>query len=79
MQCGGFRTSYSSDERIFDTVVPIIGGVALIAVAWVLFGVAFLLPSAMLGLLCGGVGARFARFAGPAGRERVRVLLEDRP
>jgi CHAD domain-containing protein len=23
--------------------------------------------------------ARFARFAGPAGRERVRVLLEDRP
>ena len=32
MQCGGFRTSYSSDERIFDTVVPIIGVVALIAV-----------------------------------------------
>ena len=24
-------------------------------------------------------GRRFARFAGPAGRERIRVLLEDRP
>jgi CHAD domain-containing protein len=24
-------------------------------------------------------GRRFARFAGPAGQERVRVLLQDRP
>ena len=32
MRCGGFRVSYRSDERIFDTVVPIIGVVALIAV-----------------------------------------------
>jgi len=32
MQSGGFRTSYRSDERIFDTVVPIVGLVALIAV-----------------------------------------------
>ena len=32
MQSGGFRTSYRSDERIFDTVVPIVGVVALIAV-----------------------------------------------
>ena len=30
MQCGGFRTSYLSDERIFDTVLPIVGVVALI-------------------------------------------------
>ena len=30
MQCGGFRTSYSSDERIFDTVAPIIGVLLLI-------------------------------------------------
>jgi branched-chain amino acid transport system permease protein len=32
MQCGGFRTSYASDERIFDTVLPIVGVVALIGV-----------------------------------------------
>ncbi|HWN05108.1 MAG TPA: branched-chain amino acid ABC transporter permease, partial [Candidatus Dormibacteraeota bacterium] len=30
MQCGGFRTSYRSDERIFDTVAPIIGVLLLI-------------------------------------------------
>jgi len=30
MQSGGFRTSYRADERIFDTVVPIVGVVALI-------------------------------------------------
>ena len=32
MQSGGFRTSYRADERIFDTVVPIVGVVALIVV-----------------------------------------------
>jgi branched-chain amino acid transport system permease protein len=32
MKCGGFRVSYRSDERIFDTVVPIVGLVALGAV-----------------------------------------------
>jgi branched-chain amino acid transport system permease protein len=32
MQCGGFRISYRSDERIFDTAVPIIGIVLLLAV-----------------------------------------------
>ena len=32
MQCGGFRTSYASDERIFDTVLPIVGVLALIGV-----------------------------------------------
>jgi branched-chain amino acid transport system permease protein len=32
MQCGGFRTSYASDERIFDTVLPIVGVTALIGV-----------------------------------------------
>jgi len=31
MQCGGFRISYQSDERIFDTAVPIVGIGALIA------------------------------------------------
>jgi branched-chain amino acid transport system permease protein len=32
MQSGGFRTSYRADERIFDTALPIVGVVALIAV-----------------------------------------------
>jgi len=32
MQCGGFRTSYRSDERIFDTAVPIVGVVLVLAV-----------------------------------------------
>jgi branched-chain amino acid transport system permease protein len=32
MQCGGYRVSYRSDERIFDTAVPIAGLVLLIAV-----------------------------------------------
>jgi branched-chain amino acid transport system permease protein len=32
MKCGGFRVSYRSDERIFDTVVPIVGLVLLVAV-----------------------------------------------
>ena len=32
MQCGGFRVNYRSDERIFDTPVPIVGLVVLIAV-----------------------------------------------
>ena len=30
MRCGGFRISYRSDERIFDTAVPIIGLVVLL-------------------------------------------------
>src|SRR5215510_7597521 len=30
MKCGGFRVSYRSDERIFDTPVPIIGLVILL-------------------------------------------------
>jgi branched-chain amino acid transport system permease protein len=38
MQCGGFRISYRSDERIFDTVVPIVGIVLLL-------GVLLLVPS----------------------------------
>jgi branched-chain amino acid transport system permease protein len=32
MRCGGFRVSYRSDERIFDTPTPIIGILALLAV-----------------------------------------------
>ena len=32
MQCGGFRISYRSDERIFDTAVPIVGIVLLLGV-----------------------------------------------
>jgi branched-chain amino acid transport system permease protein len=32
MQCGGFRISYKSDERIFDTAVPIVGLLLLVAV-----------------------------------------------
>jgi branched-chain amino acid transport system permease protein len=32
MQCGGFRISYRADERIFDSVVPIVGIVVLIGV-----------------------------------------------
>ena len=32
MQCGGFRISYRGDERIFDTAVPIVGVVLLLAV-----------------------------------------------
>jgi branched-chain amino acid transport system permease protein len=32
MQCGGFRISYRSDERIFDTAVPIVGIVLVLAV-----------------------------------------------
>jgi branched-chain amino acid transport system permease protein len=32
MQCGGFRISYRSDERIFDTAVPIVGIVVVLAV-----------------------------------------------
>jgi len=32
MQCGGFRVTYRSDERIFDTVVPIVGLVLLLGV-----------------------------------------------
>ncbi|HEX2439900.1 MAG TPA: branched-chain amino acid ABC transporter permease [Methylomirabilota bacterium] len=32
MKCGGFRTSYRADERIFDTAVPIVGLVILMAV-----------------------------------------------
>ena len=36
MRCGGFRVSYRSDERIFDTVVPIIALVVfLVALAMV--------------------------------------------
>src|SRR5262245_34756989 len=31
MQCGGFRVTYRSDERIFDTAVPIVGLVILCA------------------------------------------------
>ncbi len=31
MKCGGFRVSYRSDERIFDTVVPIIALVVFLA------------------------------------------------
>ena len=31
MKCGGFRISYRADERIFDTVLPIVGVVALLA------------------------------------------------
>jgi branched-chain amino acid transport system permease protein len=30
MQCGGFRVSYRSDERIFDTAVPVVAVVALL-------------------------------------------------
>jgi branched-chain amino acid transport system permease protein len=32
VKCGGFRISYRSDERIFDTTVPIIGVVVLLVV-----------------------------------------------
>lgn len=32
MKCGGFRVSYRSDERIFDTALPIVGLVLLLAV-----------------------------------------------
>ena len=32
MKCGGFRVSYRGDERIFDTVVPIVGLVLLFGV-----------------------------------------------
>ncbi|HKW91643.1 MAG TPA: branched-chain amino acid ABC transporter permease [Methylomirabilota bacterium] len=32
MQCGGFRTSYRADERIFDTVVPIVGVLLLLGI-----------------------------------------------
>jgi branched-chain amino acid transport system permease protein len=32
MQCGGFRISYRGDERIFDTAVPIVGIVLVLAV-----------------------------------------------
>jgi branched-chain amino acid transport system permease protein len=32
MKCGGFRVSYRADERIFDTALPIVGLVALLAV-----------------------------------------------
>jgi branched-chain amino acid transport system permease protein len=32
MKCGGFRVSYRSDERIFDTALPIVGLVLLFAV-----------------------------------------------
>ena len=32
MQCGGFRVSYRSDERIFDTAVPVVAVVALLFV-----------------------------------------------
>jgi branched-chain amino acid transport system permease protein len=32
MQCGDFRVSYASDERIFDTRIPIAGLLALLAV-----------------------------------------------
>jgi branched-chain amino acid transport system permease protein len=32
MQCGGYRVTYRSDERIFDTAVPIVGLVLLLAV-----------------------------------------------
>ncbi|HEY7654445.1 MAG TPA: branched-chain amino acid ABC transporter permease [Methylomirabilota bacterium] len=32
MKCGGFRVSYRSDERIFDTALPIVGLVLLVAV-----------------------------------------------
>jgi branched-chain amino acid transport system permease protein len=32
MQCGGFHISYRSDERIFDTAVPIVGIVLLLGV-----------------------------------------------
>ena len=32
MKCGGFRVSYRSDERIFDTRLPIVGLVLLFAV-----------------------------------------------
>ena len=32
MKCGGFRISYRSDERIFDTVLPIVGIVLLFVV-----------------------------------------------
>jgi len=31
MKCGGFRVSYRSDERIFDTALPIVGLVLLLA------------------------------------------------
>jgi branched-chain amino acid transport system permease protein len=31
MQCGDFRVSYASDERIFETRLPIAGVVALLA------------------------------------------------
>lgn len=32
MQCGGFRTSYRSDERIFDTAIPVVGVLLLVGV-----------------------------------------------
>ena len=32
MKCGGFRVSYRSDDRIFDTALPIVGLVLLFAV-----------------------------------------------
>jgi len=32
MKCGGFRVSYGSDERIFDTRVPVVGLVLLLGV-----------------------------------------------
>ena len=32
MQCGDFRVTYASDERIFDTRTPIVGLVAMLAV-----------------------------------------------
>jgi branched-chain amino acid transport system permease protein len=32
MKCGGFRISYRGDERIFDTVVPVVGIVLLFVV-----------------------------------------------
>jgi branched-chain amino acid transport system permease protein len=32
MKCGGFRVSYRGDERIFDTLVPVVGVVVLVGV-----------------------------------------------
>ena len=31
MQCGDFRVSYGSDERIFETRLPVVGVVVLLA------------------------------------------------
>jgi len=31
MKCGGFRVSYRSDERLFDTWVPVAGVLVLLA------------------------------------------------